>query len=265
LRGPTGPPAATAPVKVLGPLSVAIDPTTNTGATTFHIKNVSGAKLAPSILHVGDLKSVVTGRGLGAQVLLAKPEEATGKAAFALGGTDAGEIVSIKLLVSGAWEAGTSQAPLFLDDVKLADVSASKNRTPFNIRLESVATEDSPLRFEQGVEQLLLLTNDDAMDYRYAWKIAAANVLVEGGNKQSAILAASSTTGLRTKLPDELFPGALAGLFRDGREQAQLEIRAISEDGGDPAALPARTFPVTCVWQGGPDGRRRCSAASLYS
>jgi hypothetical protein len=240
-------PAPACGFKVLGPASIAVDPATSTGQTTIQLKNVSGATIAKALLQAGDFKSAVTGRDLGAQVLLASPAEGKAESALSIKDLAPEAILPVRITVSGVWEAGLSSAPLLIDGEPLRQtLSATKDRTPFNVRLESTATADSPLHVQSGVDAVLLLKNDDPMSYPYLWTLSFGNspAIPDPKNVSEKILAASSTTQLRVELPPDLFPGWVAGLLRDERKQGLLEIRAAGGD-GKPGARAAKTFPVS--------------------
>ncbi len=87
-----------------------------------------------------------------------------------------------RLEVSGLWQAGLMTAVLMDGPDKMADVQAVRLHAPFSLKVDGPNPDKVELRFVDGAPLELRLRNDDAMGYRFRWRLELPGRSVSGAD-----------------------------------------------------------------------------------
>ncbi|SAL32337.1 hypothetical protein AWB67_01322 [Caballeronia terrestris] len=163
--------------------------------------------------------------------------------------------VAVKVDVSGLWQAGMSTATLRNGPEKLADLQAVNLNAPFHIKVDGSNPEKLDLRLVKGQSFDLHLRNEDAMGYRFRWRLdlpgCAVNDVAYVRPNRSVLLQIP-----RGRCYSDI-SRLESGFLRSATREGQLVLEYEPDANLEPYALPRRIFKVQAavsqfdpVWQG---------------
>jgi hypothetical protein len=197
--------------------TLVVDPNSKTATALLQLKNTTG-KAVTIALSARDFESLTTGDKLGTTIRFSTPDGPERKTVYVYDEEEErlppDEILSVRVHVSGLWEAGESESELLNNGVRIATLTALFYRPPFSVKPLFKNPEQPELSFEAGKSSTLLLKNDDPMTYQLHWEL-----IVEGipstGDSPVTVGPNSTSPPITIAPPDGWFTSCVSGLFKE--------------------------------------------------
>ena len=152
-----------------------------------------------------------------------------------------GERASIKIEVSKLSEAGESTATMLQNGAELDQLTATKSRVPFALKMATPAGEEDGLFYSSDGAGSLIIRNDDPMTYPIFWQL-----LIDGKVQASheELIGPSGATPLQVTLPQQFFAWPSTGTLQDEVLPAKLFIRLAPQGQVNDSSLASTELPV---------------------
>jgi hypothetical protein len=247
-----------------GDIIVNIDPSTNTGATTFSIRNdANGPNDANAesvflevdnfVLQTPELqtaKSKATKNIVPARVTFEyiDSNQQKQKEAFVRATVPKGGVLPVTMEISQFSAAGEAHADLSNGKSPLASIKAVKFNPQFKVGLSLAGADNRELVFRRGKPNRFVLKNEDSMTYPVKWSLFFSDTSVVLG-PFTVVLPGGSTIPIELDLPDQAFRSWFAGSLKDYQQEGSLVLQFDPPGEVASPALPTKTIPVTIKMQ----------------
>ena len=209
----------------------------NSGTAIIILRNSGQTSLKKGVLSVRDFVSHTTKQPLGAKITLSAPGGQGTLPMFTLPDLAPGSTQTVKVEVSNLWQAGSSDADLEYNNVKIGVLKALKYQVPFAVSLQSATPDNPTVTFRKGEPGSLTLKNDDVMTYTVSWELSVGEKRIAG---PAIILPGKATVTTELSPAPEWFAW-YRGLFREDLQDGRLTLKALSSGGQKEAPFQVKT------------------------
>jgi hypothetical protein len=219
-------------------LTLNVDASANTASGTIHLKNLTDRETTVA-LSASDFVNQTTNRYLNASVLFVNGGGTPGKQLLDVTVLP-GKVVTVRVDVSNAWEAGESRATLYSNGDSIGAIDLLKLRVPFNVKIVAANPDLPVLTFRRNQPTQLSLRNDDGMTYRVESVISIRNRV---SALDTVLLPPNSSVPFLINPPSEWFD-AIPALLKDDLADGHVAMRLVSPGQAAGAAMPSRVIPI---------------------